>query len=67
MPDARIPLAQRLKDAVSRPLRILPDDDPELIKDADSSDEWWIEGMAGASPQPGEAQPNSARPPLGEQ
>ena len=36
MPDARIPLAQRLKDALSRPLRILPDDDPEWITGGDS-------------------------------
>jgi hypothetical protein len=67
MPDARIPLAQRLKDALSRPLRILPDDDPEWIKAGGSSDEWGIEGLAGASPQPADGMPNPAGPALGEQ
>jgi hypothetical protein len=45
MADARIPLVQRLKDALSRPLRILPDDDPE-----------WIASKPGARAHPGDDQ-----------
>jgi hypothetical protein len=52
MPDARIPLAQRLKDALSRPLRILPDDDPEWITGVDSPWESSLENQARASPEP---------------
>jgi hypothetical protein len=52
MPDARIPLAQRLKDALSRPLRILPDDDPEWITGGDSPWESPLESQTRASPDP---------------
>jgi hypothetical protein len=52
MPDARIPLVQRLKDALSRPLRILPDDDPEWIEGKAPGDDLWVEESLTQRPMP---------------
>jgi hypothetical protein len=47
MADARTTLAQRLRDALSRTPRILPDDDPDwLFEEAKARELWAQEPLA---------------------